>query len=102
MRPSMTSALGVARSSCGFFRRAWRSRPGNARALGIRAALTGPMTRGDVGTLARHLDALARLAPGVLPLYRAAAEREITLAESRGSLAPEAAESMRSLLAMAG
>jgi predicted short-subunit dehydrogenase-like oxidoreductase (DUF2520 family) len=75
---------------------------GNARALGIRAALTGPMTRGDVGTLARHLDALARLAPGVLPLYRAAAEREITLAESRGSLAPEAAKSMRSLLAMAG
>ena len=73
---------------------------GNARALGIRAALTGPMTRGDVGTLERHLEALARLAPDVLPLYRAAAEREITLAESRGSLAPHAAESMRRLLAM--
>ncbi|HTK44523.1 MAG TPA: DUF2520 domain-containing protein [Patescibacteria group bacterium] len=72
----------------------------NARALGIRAALTGPMTRGDVGTLERHLDALARFAPGVLPLYRAAAEREIELAESRGSLAPHAAESMRRLLAM--
>lgn len=74
---------------------------GNARALGIRAALTGPMTRGDVGTLARHLEALARLAPAALPLYRAAAEREIALAETRGSLAPEAAESMRRLLAMA-
>ena len=73
---------------------------GNARALGIRAALTGPMTRGDVGTLERHLDALARLAPDALPLYRAAAEREIALAEGRGSLAPEAAESMRRLLAM--
>jgi predicted short-subunit dehydrogenase-like oxidoreductase (DUF2520 family) len=73
---------------------------GNARALGIRAALTGPMTRGDVGTLARHLDALARLAPAALPLYLAAAEREIALAESRGSLAPDAAESMRRLLAM--
>jgi len=71
----------------------------NARALGIRAALTGPMTRGDVGTLERHLEALARLAPDVLPLYRAAAEREIKLAESRGSLAPHAAESMRRLLA---
>jgi predicted short-subunit dehydrogenase-like oxidoreductase (DUF2520 family) len=71
----------------------------NARALGIRASLTGPMTRGDVGTLERHLDALARLAPDVLPLYRAAAEREIELAESRGSLAPHAAESMRRLLA---
>ena len=75
---------------------------GNARALGIRAALTGPMTRGDVGTLERHLDALARLAPAVLPLYRAAAEREIALASERGSLAPEAAESMRRLLAMPG
>jgi predicted short-subunit dehydrogenase-like oxidoreductase (DUF2520 family) len=75
---------------------------GNARALGIQAALTGPMTRGDVGTLARHLEALARLAPAVLPLYRAAAEREIALAEARGSLAPEAAESMRGLLAVAG
>ncbi|MGH9889252.1 MAG: DUF2520 domain-containing protein, partial [bacterium] len=73
---------------------------GNARALGIRAALTGPMTRGDVGTLARHLDALARLAPAALPLYLAAAEREIALAEARGSLAPDAAESMRRLLAM--
>lgn len=73
---------------------------GNARALGIRAALTGPMTRGDIGTLGRHLEALARLAPAVLPLYRAAAEREIALATERGSLAPEAAESMRRLLAM--
>jgi len=71
----------------------------NAKALGIRAALTGPMTRGDIGTLERHLEALARLAPDVLPLYRAAAEREIQLAESRGSLAPHAAESMRRLLA---
>jgi predicted short-subunit dehydrogenase-like oxidoreductase (DUF2520 family) len=75
---------------------------GNARALGIRAALTGPMTRGDVGTLERHLDAMRRLAPGAVRLYVAAAEREIVLAESRGSLAPEAAESMRRILATAG
>lgn len=73
---------------------------GNARALGIRAALTGPMTRGDIGTLELHLEALGRLAPDALPLYRAAAEREIALAEARGSLAPHAAESMRRLLAM--
>ena len=75
---------------------------GNARALGIRAALTGPMTRGDIGTLQRHLDAMRRLAPDALPLYVAAAEREVTLAQSRGSLAPEAAESMRRILATAG
>jgi predicted short-subunit dehydrogenase-like oxidoreductase (DUF2520 family) len=62
---------------------------GNARALGIRAALTGPMTRGDVGTLEAHLAALAVHAPDALPLYRAAATREIALAEGRGVLTPE-------------
>lgn len=71
---------------------------GNARALGIRAALTGPVTRGDRGTLEAHLAALAAHAPGVLDLYRAAAEREIVLAEGRGALAPEAASGLRDAL----
>ncbi len=71
----------------------------NARALGIRAALTGPITRGDAGTLDRHLAALAVDAPDVLPLYRAAAEREIALAQGRGALAPEAAARLRRSLA---
>jgi predicted short-subunit dehydrogenase-like oxidoreductase (DUF2520 family) len=74
---------------------------GNARALGIRTALTGPMTRGDRGTLEAHLAALRRHAPDVLPLYAAAAEREIALAEARGALTPEASEGLRSLLASA-
>jgi predicted short-subunit dehydrogenase-like oxidoreductase (DUF2520 family) len=74
---------------------------GNASALGIRAALTGPMTRGDRGTLETHLAALRRHAPDVLPLYVAAAEREIALAEARGTLTPEAASGLRSSLASA-
>lgn len=74
---------------------------GNARALGIRAALTGPMTRGDRGTLEAHLAALRRHAPDVVPLYTAAAEREIALAEARGALTPEAATTLRSSLASA-
>lgn len=75
---------------------------GNARALGIRNALTGPVTRGDRGTVKSHLAALRAHAPGVVDLYRAAAEREIALAESRGSLTPEAADAMRTLLATGG
>jgi predicted short-subunit dehydrogenase-like oxidoreductase (DUF2520 family) len=71
----------------------------NARALGIASALTGPVTRGDLGTVRAHLDALRRDAPGVLELYVAAGRREIELAEGRGSLAPEAAATMRELLA---
>jgi predicted short-subunit dehydrogenase-like oxidoreductase (DUF2520 family) len=75
---------------------------GNARTLGIRAALTGPITRGDAGTLRSHLATLQAHAPGVLPLYRAAAEREITLAEARGALTPEAAGQLRTSLATGG
>jgi predicted short-subunit dehydrogenase-like oxidoreductase (DUF2520 family) len=72
---------------------------GNARALGIRAALTGPLTRGDVGTLEAHLAALTAHAPDVLPLYRAAALREIALAEERGALTPDVSGRLRTALA---
>jgi predicted short-subunit dehydrogenase-like oxidoreductase (DUF2520 family) len=71
---------------------------GNARALGIRAALTGPMTRGDIGTLVAHLATLRAHAPGVVDLYTAAARREIDLAEDRGALAPAMATDMRNAL----
>ncbi len=74
---------------------------GNARALGVRAALTGPIARGDIGTLDAHLAALERHAPDVMALYRAVADREIDLAVARGSLAPEPAHEMRSALARA-
>ncbi len=72
---------------------------GNARALGIPRALTGPITRGDRGTLDAHLAALRAHAPRVLPLYRAAAIREIELAVARGTLTPAAATDLRSSLA---
>jgi predicted short-subunit dehydrogenase-like oxidoreductase (DUF2520 family) len=68
---------------------------GNARTLGIAAALTGPMTRGDTGTVAAHVAALAAHAPSVATLYRALAEREIRIAEERGALTPEAAAELR-------
>ena len=74
---------------------------GNARALGIRAALTGPITRGDIGTLVAHLATLGAHAPGVVDLYVAAARREIDLAEDRGVLAPAMATDMRKALVSA-
>ncbi|MDX6588223.1 MAG: hypothetical protein QOI31_2696 [Solirubrobacterales bacterium] len=39
------------------------------------AALTGPISRGDEETVARHLEALAERAPELRPLYEALAER---------------------------
>ncbi len=72
---------------------------GNARALGIARALTGPMVRGDVGTVRRHVETLQRHAPAALLLYRAMAEREIAIAEGRGALSPELAASLRRAVA---
>jgi predicted short-subunit dehydrogenase-like oxidoreductase (DUF2520 family) len=68
---------------------------GNARALGIGAALTGPVTRGDLGTLRANLDAVRTYAPRAMELYVATARREIELATSRGAVAPEVARVMR-------
>lgn len=71
---------------------------GNARALGIAPALTGPMTRGDLGTLRAHLDTMRAHAPAAMELYVAAARREIELATGRGALSPDAARAMRDTL----
>lgn len=69
----------------------------NAEALGLDAALTGPLLRGDAGTVAGHLDALRSLAPDALPLYVVVARRELEIAERRG-LATDAAADLRRLL----
>ena len=69
---------------------------GNARALGIDRALTGPAVRGDRGTIRAHLAELEARAPDVAALYARLAEREIGIAERRGTLTPEAASALRS------
>jgi predicted short-subunit dehydrogenase-like oxidoreductase (DUF2520 family) len=71
----------------------------NARAMGIAAALTGPATRGDVGTIETHLAALAADAPAALPVYRALLTRSVSIAEQRGALSPEASARLHTALA---
>ncbi len=71
----------------------------NARILGIDAALTGPATRGDAGTVAAHLAALDAAAPDALPVYRALLARDLAVATRRGALSPEATERLRTALA---
>jgi predicted short-subunit dehydrogenase-like oxidoreductase (DUF2520 family) len=48
-------------------------------------ALTGPIARGDAATVERHLEALRELAPELVPMYEALAERarELAAAEVR-------------------
>ncbi|NWG21571.1 MAG: DUF2520 domain-containing protein [Chloroflexi bacterium] len=47
-------------------------------------ALTGPLARGDVATVARHLAALARRAPELLPLYCGLGRAALELARVQG------------------
>jgi predicted short-subunit dehydrogenase-like oxidoreductase (DUF2520 family) len=51
-------------------------------------ALTGPVARGDVATVAAHLRTLADAAPEVLPSYRAMALRTAERARDAGRLDP--------------
>jgi len=49
-------------------------------------ALTGPVARGDAGTVLAHLSVLAENAPAMLPAYRALAARTASRAEQAGLL----------------
>lgn len=71
----------------------------NAEALGIERALTGPIVRGDVGTVEEHLAVLRRLAPAALDPYLALGRAQLNVAERRGSLAPQTVARLRRLLA---
>jgi predicted short-subunit dehydrogenase-like oxidoreductase (DUF2520 family) len=72
--------------------------------VGLPDALTGPIARGDLGTVRTHLDWLtARTAsiPDLLRLrdaYIALARLTIPVAQQKGSLSPEAAETLTRLL----
>jgi predicted short-subunit dehydrogenase-like oxidoreductase (DUF2520 family) len=71
----------------------------NAESLGLERAVTGPVARGDIGTLSAHLTYLAESAPDALPAYVALAGAQLRVAERRGGLQPEALARMRALLA---
>ncbi|WIG60570.1 MAG: hypothetical protein OJF49_003318 [Ktedonobacterales bacterium] len=71
---------------------------------GLPAALTGPLARGDVGTVAAHLDWLRDAAEtnaegaALLDAYRALGLLALPLARAKGALTPEAAAALEALL----
>jgi predicted short-subunit dehydrogenase-like oxidoreductase (DUF2520 family) len=71
----------------------------NVASLGSEAALTGPAARGDAGTVARNLEALAANSPQAIPSYVALARVALDLAEHSGRLAPEERAKVEEVLA---
>jgi len=66
---------------------------------GPRAALTGPAARGDVGTIARNLGALAGYAPEAIESYLALAGVAARLAAEDGRLSEEDLRGLEEVLA---
>ena len=61
-------------------------------------ALTGPVARGDAGTVAAHLEVLSRAAPEARAAYIAMARLTADRALAAGLLDPEAAEALLDVL----
>ncbi|AKG53745.1 hypothetical protein DGWBC_1090 [Dehalogenimonas sp. WBC-2] len=70
----------------------------NIETIGIPACLTGPVSRGDAGTVKRHLVALAKEAPEIMDLYRLLAIKTIPLASTKGGIDGLKAKEMKELL----
>ena len=67
-----------------------RATVANLERVGPAQALTGPAVRGDAGTIARNLDALAATAPWAVDAYVEMARLTLDLAERGGRLTPAA------------
>jgi predicted short-subunit dehydrogenase-like oxidoreductase (DUF2520 family) len=70
----------------------------NIANVGLPGALTGPIARGDTATIRKHLVALKKYAPDLLPLYKELGIWTIPIGVAKGTLNQNKAEELRALL----
>ena len=70
----------------------------NLENIGLPNCLTGPIARGDVGTIEKHLEALDKVAPSLLSTYKELGLQTIPIALSKGKIDKERAEELLRLL----
>jgi predicted short-subunit dehydrogenase-like oxidoreductase (DUF2520 family) len=70
----------------------------NIETVGIPQCLTGPIARGDVGTIRKHLDALEQTAPHLVATYRELGLQTIPIAVAKGRIDKNQAEELRVIL----
>lgn len=71
----------------------------NLENVGLPGCLTGPIARGDMGTVKKHLTALEKSAPALLSTYRELGRQTIPVALAKGKIDSKKADEMRQLLA---
>jgi len=70
----------------------------NIDSIGIPQCLTGPIARGDTGTITKHLDALQKAAPVVLSTYCELGRQAIPIALAKGKINQQQAEELQAIL----
>jgi len=70
----------------------------NIETVGIPQCLTGPIARGDSGTIRKHLDALQKTAPDLLSTYRELGLKTIPIALAKGRINEHQAQELQALL----
>lgn len=74
----------------------------NINNVGIPRCLTGPIARGDTGTITKHLNALQKAAPTLLPVYRELGLQTIPVALAKGKIDEHKAEELQAILKQSG
>jgi predicted short-subunit dehydrogenase-like oxidoreductase (DUF2520 family) len=70
----------------------------NIETKGSVQALTGPISRGDAGTIEQHIRVFREKLPAYLPVYCAMGLLTVDLAMKKGTLPPERAEIIKKIL----
>ena len=70
----------------------------NIETIGIPKCLTGPIARGDSGTIKKHLKALQKAAPRLLSTYRELGLQTIPIALAKGRINEQQAQELQTIL----
>jgi predicted short-subunit dehydrogenase-like oxidoreductase (DUF2520 family) len=70
----------------------------NIENVGLPNCLTGPIARGDLGTISRHLESLSKQAPSLLGIYKELGQQTIPIALAKGKIDSPRAEELKALL----
>jgi len=66
--------------------------------VGLPNSLTGPIARGDVGTIQKHIDAFKEKMPALLKMYRELGLQTIPIGLAKGTLSKEKAKELKKIL----
>jgi len=70
----------------------------NIERVGIPKCLTGPIARGDTGTIGKHINAMQKAAPDLLPTYLDLGRQTIPIALAKGRIEQQQAGELQKLL----